>query len=199
MTTSLGGMTKASIVEGHGEVAALPLLLRRIAIELSVWNFTAPAPHRINRGSLLAAGGIENAVQAQAFRVRGPGGVLVFIDADDDCPATLGPELMARSRAARSDIKVSVVLANREFEAWFLAAAPSLSGRRGLSDGLLAPEAPEGVRGAKEWLTERMVGHPYRPTADQAALVEAFDMGLARRCAPSFDKFYRDVTWLLGA
>lgn len=34
---------------------------------------------------------------------------------------------------------------------------------------------------------------------DQAPLASLFDMKAARENSLSFDKFYRDVTWLLGA
>jgi predicted ATPase len=52
----------------------------------------------------------------------------------------------------------------------------------------------------RELLTRaRAQGLPYKETVDQAALAAAFDMKMARENSPSFDKFYRDVTWLLGA
>lgn len=109
-------VTIACVVEGHGEGPALPKLLYRIARELSVWDLRVPEPFRMPRGKLVAAGGIERVVETQARRVGGAGGVLVLLDADDDCPATLGPSLLMRARAARPDKAVSVVLASREFE-----------------------------------------------------------------------------------
>ena len=111
------------------------------------------------------AGGVENAVSAAALRVDTAGGVLVLLDADDDCPAALGPALLERARAARSDVPISVVLANREFEAWFIAAAESLAGTHGFPADLTAPADPEKIRGAKEWLGQRKTdGRPYKPT-----------------------------------
>jgi hypothetical protein len=86
---------------------------------------------RTPRGKITVGGGIERAVSAAALRVRSSGGVLVLLDADDDCPAEYGPALLARAKAARPDKQVAVVLAMREFEAWFLAAAPSLAGQFG--------------------------------------------------------------------
>ncbi|MCG5216726.1 DUF4276 family protein [Streptosporangium soli] len=118
----------------------------------------------------------------------------MLIDSDDDCPASLGPDLLERARLGRSDKEISVVLAHREFEAWFLAAAASIAGCRGLHDPLEPPPHPEGIRGAKEWLTARKTdGTPYKPTVDQAALAGTFDMERARKVAPSFDKFWRDI------
>lgn len=167
MTPPVETVTIASIVEGHGEVRALPELLRRIAAEIDPGtNLSLPRPYRINRSSLVRPGRLEAVVEIQGDRVTGAGGVLVLIDADEDCPAHLGPELLTRAQAARPDRKVAVVLAKYEFEAWFLAAAPSLAGRRGLPDALESPPDPEAIQGAKEWLSHRMPGGAYGPTSE---------------------------------
>ena len=193
-----GRVTIARVIEGHGERTALPKLIYRIAREHAVWNLDVPEPWRLNRGSLVAVGGLEKAVQGAALRVKSSGGVLVLIDADDDCPAQLGPDLLARARQARPNIPVRVVLAKREFESWFLAAAPSLVGQCGLGE-VEVPADPEQIRGAKEWLTIRRTdGGKYSPTVDQAALASRFDMKLARAGSPSFDKFCREIELLLG-
>ena len=121
--------------------------------------------------------------------------VLVLIDADDDCPAKLGPSLLRRLRGRLPDRPSAVVLAKREFEAWFLAAARSLRGCRGLAQDLGPPAHPEEIRGAKEWLARRM--GRYRPTLDQPALAAVMDLEEARR-APSFDKLWRDLERIFG-
>jgi uncharacterized protein DUF4276 len=193
-------VTIACVVEGEGEQAALPKVLFRIAHESSIWGLHVPVPKRVPRSRLLAPGGIEGEVGEAAYRVTSAGGVLVLIDADDDRPGCRGPELLARAQSARSGMPISVVLANREFEAWYLAAAPSLAGSFGFPDDLTAPADPESIRGAKEWLSrQRAPGPRYKPTVDQAPLASAFDMKQARDGAPSFDKFCREVESLLGA
>jgi hypothetical protein len=154
---------------------------------------------RIPRGRITMAGGIERAVEAEAMRVPRKGGVLVLLDADDDCPAECGPLLLARAEAARPDRQVSVVLANREFEAWFLAAAPSLGGQFGFPTDFARPRSPESPRDCKGLLTKaRPNGQPYKETVDQAPLASAFDLKMAREHSDSFDKFYREVSALLG-
>jgi hypothetical protein len=157
--------TIACIVEGHGEVQALPLLLRRVAAEVDPGVYlVVPSPYRVNRSALLRPGMLEEVARIQVDRVTGAGGVFVLIDADDDCPADLGPRLLARVMTARPDSRAAVVLANREFEAWFLAAAPSLAGYRELPEVLESPQDPEAIRGAKEWLgAKRVVGPTRRP------------------------------------
>jgi hypothetical protein len=191
--------TIALIVEGDGEVSALPKLLHRIAAELDVPNLRTPTPMRIPRGKITIVGGIERAVAAEALRVSSKGGVLVLLDADDDCPAEYGPLLLARARPARPDKHVSVVLANREFEAWFLAAAPSLAGQFGFPNEFPRPRIPEAPRDCKGILTKaRPKGQPYKETVDQAPLASAFDMKMAREHSDSFDKLYREISDLLG-
>lgn len=187
--------TIATVVEGQGEVAAVPVLLRRMLLEISPDSWIAvQRPFRVGRDSLIKAGGIETAVAAVAEQGGARTGVLVLLDADDDLPCVLGPQLLERASGARADRPASVVLAKREFEAWFLAAAPSLRGVRGLAADLEAPADPEQPRDCKGWLTARRTDrHSYKPTADQAALAEVFDLKMARANAPSFDKLWRDV------
>jgi Domain of unknown function (DUF4276) len=193
-------VTIASVVEGHGEVSALPRLLHRLAAEFPMAELRTPKPPwRRPRGSLVAPSGIEREVESNSW-VGPSGGILVVLDADDDCPAQLAPELLNRARAARPDLRVSVVLATREFEAWFLASAQSLAGQHGFPADMTAPDDPEGVRGAKEWLSRhRPKGHPYKETVDQGALASAFDIRQARKHSPSFDKFCREIEALLTA
>lgn len=187
----------ACVVEGHGECESVPILIRRIAgffdPGLAVH---VPHPIRIAKSKLLKQGELERAVQLAALHAGDNGGILVMLDSDDDCPAQLAPNLLARTRAARGDRPSAVVLPNKEFEAWFLAAAQSLRGLKGLPEDLEPPIQPESVRGAKEWLKQRVRTGAYSPNLDQASLTAAFDLDAAR-VAPSFDKCYREVIRLL--
>ncbi|MEU1731429.1 hypothetical protein [Streptosporangium sp. NPDC020145] len=92
-----GPVTIASIVEGDGEVSALPVLLRRIAGALSRWDVRISPPRRVPRSGLVARGGVENAVLRASYQLTGAGGILLLIDSDDDCPAALGPRLLETS------------------------------------------------------------------------------------------------------
>ena len=188
------------IVEGHAEESALPILLRRLWQELVPnLDLRIRRPIRRSRKKLVKPNELEKAVDFAARQVRPPRAVLVLIDADDDCPAELGPQLALRAKQARSDVTTGVVLAKREFEAWFLAAIESLGGRRGLDLNLKAISSPESIRDAKGALTRKMAGsQAYSPVADQPALTAAFDMQLARRQSPSFDKCWREIELLFA-
>ena len=91
-----------------------------------------------------------------------------------------------------------MVLAKREFESWFLTSAESLRGHQRVPEEIQSPDQPEEVSGAKDWLSKHILGGAYASTVDQTPLVHALHLALARR-APSFDKFYRDVSSLLEA
>jgi len=185
------------IVEGHGETESVPILIRRIAQQLDPsLHVEIPHPIRISKTRLLQSGELERAVRLAALNVQGDGGILVVLDSDEDCPAQRGPELASRTHSARGDLPSAVVLPKCEFESWFLAAAESLRGCKGLPSDLTPPPNPEEIGGAKEWLAARFPGGTYSSRVDQPSLTSAFDFELARR-SPSFDKCYREVTRLL--
>lgn len=192
-------MRVACIVEGHGDVDAVPVLLRRLARTLDpLLPFQVEQPIRVTKSKLLQTGELERAVELAARKIGGAGAIFILLDSDEHCPAELGPALLRRASAVRSDVSISIVLAKQEFEAWFLAAAESLRGRRGLRDDLEPPADPEGIRGAKEWLTGHMVGNQhYVETLDQPALAAVFDLEAARRAA-SFDKCWRELERLIA-
>jgi hypothetical protein len=191
----------ALIVGGHGETEAVPILIRRIASAHDPGLHVDFVPtFRVPEDRLRKTSELERHVEIAARRLAGDGGILILLDCDWNaaCAKRDAPELLHRARAVRPDIPISVVLACQEFETWFIAAARSLRGKRGLPEDLETPELPEGIRGAKEWLRNRMPRHrPYAETVDQPALTAAFDLQEARR-APSFDKCYRSIEWLLS-
>ena len=93
---------------------------------------------------------------------------------------------------------MSIVLAHREYESWFLAAAESLAGLRNLRPSLEAPAAPEEIRDAKGWLSKQMPPRMrYSPTQDQAALSAQFDLKLAAARSRSFRKLWKETEQIL--
>jgi hypothetical protein len=180
------------IVEGQSEVESVPLLLRRILGRLAAWHVQVARPFRVKRTRVSRPGEIERAVK-QAVRDReGVAAVLVLLDAEDDCPARLGPELLGRCRQ-QTELPVAVVLANRELEAWFLGAKDSLRGICGIRSDAGPPSDPEAIRGAKERLTRNMVNRRYVEVDDQPALAKRVDLDLARRRCASFNRLHRSL------
>lgn len=200
----------ALIVEGDGEVSALPILVERIAKSLTPPIYIKYPPrtslvHRVKRDKVAH----EQDFKATLERLANQGNrrILVLLDADDDCPARLGPKLQAWAQEARHDVLCAVVLANREYETWFMYAAASLRGLQGeeklaLPDNLATPPNPEATRDAKKWISKAVDPNPrptfsYKETTHQAAMTRAMDLEQARR-SDSFDKLFREVCRLLG-
>ena len=185
-------MKAGLVVEGHGEVRSLPILLRRILHQLEPqFQCVLLEPFRVPRGQLVKDDGLRRVVEFLARKVGDDGRILILLDADDDLPCQLGPDLLTRAKAFRPDRDISVVIAMREYEAWFLTAAESLRGQRTLPSDLTAPSRPEDIRDAKGWLDQRMVDG-YSETLHQPAFTQLFDLSAARR-SDSFDKLVRDV------
>jgi hypothetical protein len=186
------------IVEGHGEESAASLLIRRLASE----SLNCPCPpirvHRVPKSRLLLAGELERSIELMS-RQLGPGmPILVLVDADDACPSELASELVARSLVSHPHLNIGIVVAKREYEAWFLSSAGTLAGKFGLSQILVPPENPEDVIGAKEWLSRQMgSGRCYSPTRHQASFSAALSLDDARRCR-SFRKLEKEVARLLS-
>ena len=189
----------AAIIEGYAEVEAVPILLRRIFHELGVSDIQVARPFRVKRNRVVKPGELERAI-SQSIRDRTDvGGIMVLIDSDDDCPAKLAPQLLVRATNA-TQLPVAVVLANREFECWFLGSKVSLRGISGIRNDAIAPVDPENIRGAKEHLTRNMGrGRRYLEVDDQATFAKKFDLSEARRTCTSFDKCFRETERLLRA
>ncbi len=189
----------SSIVEGHGEVQAVPVLLRRLRSILAPHlPLKVNPPPRVRRDRFIRdSTEFARYVELAARKAQPAGGVLILLDAEDDCPAILGPELLKRARSVRSDVRLAVVLAQREFETWFLAAAESLAGKAGLPQPLQPPPHPEERRGAKEWLAARLPHRKYIEPKHQPTFAECFDIEQARSTA-SFERLYREVAALFA-
>ena len=169
-----------AIVEGQGEERAVPVLLRRWFRHRRYHNFETPdlAIRASGAGALKCAHdadedlGIESYVERAA--AERPDGILVLLDADDECldraktaRKGLGPELRDRARAIAKHIPIEVVVADREYEAWFLAGLSALR-----KAGKVPPGAPfkldkiETIRDCKKPIRS-LLGRPYEPTTDQ--------------------------------
>jgi len=190
------------IVEGHGEVAALPILLRRIASEcFGVWNPPLLNPGRYAATQLIrqsASGWIPGPVFAKAAghaRNEGASALLVLLDADDFCVKQASEDINSRLFDATGFSASKIVFAAREYEAWLLASAETLVPG-------VAPYAgdPEGPRNAKGALRAHLnLAYPYSETTDQPRFSTKIDLSLAYNRSRSFQKLTKEVRNLLVA
>jgi hypothetical protein len=190
------------IVEGDGDQVAAGILIERIARRVRPDLHTKVGnPWKLPKTKITGDDhALRHALDVLAKPIkRTPGGILVIWDADDDCPFRDGPAQFRRIQALRTDIPIGVVIAKREYEAWFLAAASSLAGHGSLLATLADHPQPESPRDAKGWLSDQMPpGRRYREREHQPLLSRVLDIDLARRRSRSFDKCCREVLRLLN-
>jgi hypothetical protein len=179
------------IVEGDGEVTAVPVLLRRLIAYSHAYPLGVGLPIRRPRTDMVREEGVRKAVCLARSRPN-CAGILIILDGDDDCPKDIGPQVQEWAQAEAAPMPCYVVIPNREYEAWFLATVESLRGTRGIRDDATSHPDPESPRGAAEELRRRMTpNRRYTKTADQPALTAVFDMAEAHRRCRSFRRMVR--------
>jgi len=195
------------IVEGHGEERSVPLLVRRWLEQRNFADCFAVPERAINAkgcGKLKGAYderrhlGIEHYIRA-ALRCQ-PDAILVVLDADKEClhrtaDNPLGPELLRRAREIAGEVPVSVVVANRTYEAWLVAGRAALArcDRVRPNVTLATLRDPESRAGSKAFLGEFMEER-YSPTLHQERLTAVMSFSRASQVrAPSLAKLLRDL------
>lgn len=192
-------MKLVPVVEGHGEVAAVPELLRRLQYEASCFAFEIGTAVRRNSSDLNNRLKFQEGLQI-AVNQTDCAAILILFDLDDGCPKEKAAELAQWARESVSNKPCAVVLAYREYEAWFLAAMESLRGYNGIADNAVSPRNPESIRGAKQHLEKLMAReYSYSETADQVRLTTRFDMVAAYYHSRSFRRLVSAFGQLLMA
>ena len=147
------------IVEGYGEVEAFPVLLRRLVDEAQAWSVGIGRPIRRSRVQLVREDEVVKAVRLGLLQ-QDCHAVLILLDGNSDCPAELGPTVQAWAAAAAGNVPCGVVIAHREYEAWFLAAIESLRGHHGIRDD--AESLPDGKSSWCKGVTGETNGCSYK-------------------------------------
>ena len=192
----------APIVEGHGEYHAIRILLHRIWYELvSPQGKSAIEilrPIRRPRSRLVQEQELGRAVRLAASKLKVKGDchsehclILILLDAESDPPCQLAPQLLANASERSGGIDVCCILANVEYETWFVGAADSLGGDLDLPERI--PQTPEQDRSGKGWIQRYFKRPRYSETVDQPALTSRMDLDKSRARCPSFDKLCREL------
>ena len=183
------------VVEGSGEVDAVPILLRRMLVEARITGVDVGRPIRRKRSELATEAGMAMSI-ALAMDQSNCAAVLVLFDGDDDCPAHLGPAAQRWADAAARGVPCAVCIAHREYESWFLATLDSLRHKALKADAQAHPQ-PERPRDAKGEMSRRMRGRGYKATQHQAAFSALFCLSDACKRSRSFRKLTTSFGQLL--
>lgn len=180
------------VVEGDGEVDAVPILIRRHLHEnRQIFDLEVDKPKNSKgRGNLEAPGGVERYSQYSALpeEVRG---VLVLCDSDSDRVCEFGPELQERATGAVSGKPVVVTLAVKEFENWIVASAETIEGADPVEAEDFEALAAEGI--IRSWRYPRAYIKPLH----QPGYAQKLDFDLVRERCPSFGRLIRCLDSLI--
>jgi hypothetical protein len=193
------------IVEGYGELEAVPNLLTRILHDLQCWDFYVENPKNAHGcGNLTKPGGVEKFVELCQLD-RTCDAILILMDADQSCGVQQARVLAERIRNLGVRVPTVIVFAQCEYESWFLASIESIAGqplgeRPGLQTDLAWPEHSESIVGAKSWLDKRMPeGRIYKETEDQVLMTRLIDLTLAQSRSRSFRRLQHAVEEIVTA
>ncbi|HMO25082.1 MAG TPA: hypothetical protein PKB10_02325, partial [Tepidisphaeraceae bacterium] len=148
------------IVEGHGDAAAVPVLIHRIWRDLLKLEGTLVVlpPIREKRASFPVADKLRRPLELAASKLAqaGPGRklILVMFDADDDCIRDLSASVRMTCQTYVGHMNFKCVIANPMFETWIVAGAETLQQHLDLSDGDV-PDGVEAERCRKWWIQHR--------------------------------------------
>jgi hypothetical protein len=164
-----------ALVEGPGDIEAVPELLRRVLYKKQQWTWQVARPKRV--------GGLG------ALKKR----------LDDGCPETEAINLAQQIRSLNLSCPVAIVFAHREYEAWFLASLDSIARQFHLLPADLTYGGDvEGIRDVKGWFTRQMPpGRAYKETIHQTSLTTWMDLDVACQNSRSFRRLCDAVEELL--
>jgi Domain of unknown function (DUF4276) len=180
------------VVEGDGEVAALPILVRRHLHEnRAIYDIEVAKPKNSKgRGNLEAPGGVERYTQHAAL----PDdicGVLVLCDSDADPVCEFGPAMHERARGAVPTKPVVATLAVAEFENWIVASGETLG----------ADELPDDVDyenlNAESIIRAWRFPRSYVKPLHQPGYAQKLDFKLVEARCPSFARLLRCIDELI--
>ena len=191
------------IVEGDGDEAAVPGLLRRI-LDDQIDRPDMLALEPINaRGKPRLLKNIENYVLlAQQKRCHG---ILIILDADEECPLHEASCIADRVKSVHINVPVAIVYAKAEYETWFICSLSQSTGSRireilDIPTSVNAPENVEEIRGAKGWLDRNMPrDKAYKETSHQLQLTRHIDLNLAHARSRSFRRLCHAIEELVNA
>jgi Domain of unknown function (DUF4276) len=188
------------IVEGPGDMEAVPVLLRRILALHECFDAQVLPAHK--RGDLPnVKANFDNYFK---MAIKENAAIIWIIDFDCatcDCVADEADQLYKKARLIRPDWPFKVAFMVKEFETLFLAdpeAARSVL--KEIPKTTVFPATPETIRDAKGWLSKAMPsGYAYKETTHQVKLAAAVNLDHLRTASASYRHLEKSILTLLNS
>jgi hypothetical protein len=186
-----------TFVEGDGDVAAAPILLRRILAKMERYDWIATRAIQVR--SLANFVNRLDDFLGYVEQDASSAGALVLLDLDDGCPRAEAHALTERLRAYNAAFPIAVVFAHREYEAWFLASMWSLSLNAAIGEQRRNyPGEPEAPRDSKGWISQQMgMGRAYKERINQPQFTQKMSLRRAYARSRSFRRLCGAVRELI--
>ncbi|MFN0315677.1 MAG: DUF4276 family protein [Burkholderiales bacterium] len=185
------------IVEGYGDLHAVPLLVRRVLRDHQIHTVQILRPHR--RGDLPKV--LSNFENYFRMAIKETAAILWVLDFDCqscDCPKVEADGLYDRAAKISPNWPFRVAFMIKEYETLFLTDATSTRLLLNIRDSTSFPGNPETVRDAKGWLSQAMPrGFAYKPTIHQSKLTFKLNLSRLREASPSFRHFEKAILSLV--
>lgn len=190
--------TLLPIVEGHGDIEAVPVLIRRILEHHNHFDVTILRPHK--RGDLPKIK--ANFDKCFKMAIKEKAAIIWIIDfdcADCDCVAEEADQLYQKANAIHAEWPFRVAFMVKEFETLFLSEPDATrSVLKEISKTTVFPEDPEAIRDAKGWLSRAMPsGYTYKETIHQAKLAAVVDLTRLKHNSASYRHLEKSVLALV--
>ncbi|MFA5242351.1 MAG: DUF4276 family protein [Sulfuricella sp.] len=158
------------IVEGDGDLKAVPILLRNLLTFHGLHETQILPPHK--RGELpKVTAGFDNYFR---MALKENAAILLVLDFDCeycDCPYQEAEKLYRRAQSIRNNWPFKIAFLVKEFESLFLAETQAAKNVLSLPPDTGFPENPRAIRDAKGWLSKALPkGSSYKPTVHQAKI-----------------------------
>jgi hypothetical protein len=197
------------IVAGQTEEGCVERLLHRIWGEIlhRTERLQVIEPFRRPQDKLIHSNGIDlaEAVKEAFLKLKSKSKkdpeaktlLLILLDAEKQCPATLGPTLKdIAEKALPANTPIACVLAKPMFENWIVGGASTLAGVNDLPNALPERNDCEERNGAS-WLGDQFrnqnPARKYKKTVDAEIFIRQMNLKECRENCPSFDKLCRDL------
>lgn len=187
------------VVEGDGDVLAIPLLTRRLLHDNEIYDVRIESPPQKRHDVAHLKGknwyNFDRYLQA-AYGWECP--VMWTIDCDDDCALAVAREFSERAATIGVRQPLAFAFWVKEFESLFLADSETTKSVLGCEFKNL-PVYPEQKRGVKEFINSCLpAGRRYSETIEQEKVVSRLNFSVLRKTSRSFQHFEKALLWLVA-